>query len=104
MPWSWEEALKTAILIGISISEFDEITPYELMLFAEAYMEKQEAESIERLTLVWLGEYYHRIKRLPALKDEIKKIITGDKYMSDNDMLSMVKQLNAQFGGNVESG
>lgn len=104
-PWNWEHALKTAILCGLSIEQFENMTPYELSLFIEAYLEKEQAQAQERLTLVWLGEYYHRTKRLPNLKDELKKI-SGEKnkVMTDDEMLSMVKELNKQFGGTVEKG
>ena len=81
------------------------MTPYELSLYLEAYLEKQEAEMQEKLTLVWLGEYYHRTKRLPSLKDELKKITGGkNKVMTDAEMLQMVKELNVKFGGTVEKG
>lgn len=99
--------MKTAILIGLSTQEFDEMTPYELSLCLEAYTERQEAELKERLTLVWLGEYYHRTKRLPSLKGELRKISaqpTKKKVMTDNQMLEMAKFLNAQFGGTFEEG
>lgn len=81
------------------------MTPYELSLHLEAYNEVKEAEMKERLSLVWLGEYYHRTKRMPSLKNELKKISGGSKKaMSDNDMLEMVKKLNEQFGGKVIKG
>jgi hypothetical protein len=99
MKWNWEDALKTAILIGLSVSEFDEMTPYELMIFLEAYTEKEEADLQEAVTLVWLGEYYHRLKRLPALKGELKKFLKNEQEMTDEEMLDVVKTLNAQFGG-----
>jgi hypothetical protein len=103
--WNWETALKTAILIGLSIEQFNYMTPYEFALHCEAYYELKENESKEKLTLVWLGEYYHRTKKLPKLKDELKKI-TGEKQrvMSDDEMLQMVKRLNSQFGGTVSKG
>ena len=50
----------------------------------EAHAEKKEAEMKESLTLVWLGEYYHRTKRLPSLKDELKKI-SGEKKKAMTD-------------------
>jgi hypothetical protein len=105
--WNWEYALKTAILLGISIEEFDYITPYELSLISEAHAEKLESELKERLTLVWLGEYYHRTKKLPSLKEELKKVSsdTGKpKKMTDQQMLETVKRLNAQFGGTFKQG
>lgn len=78
------------------------MTPYELSLYLEAYAEKQQSEAEEKLTLVWLGEYYHRVKRLPSLKDELKKI-SGEKkkVMTNDEMLQMVKELNVKFGGTV---
>ena len=94
--------MKTAILIGLSIAEFDEITPYELMIHLEAYQEGQQNDLQERLTLVWLGEYYHRLKRLPKIKDELKKLMPNDQAMTDEEMLEMVKTLNMQFGGTFE--
>jgi hypothetical protein len=77
------------------------MTPYELSLSVEAHFEKQQAEMKDKLTLVWLGEYYHRTKRLPNLQKELRKI-TGEEekpVMTDDQMLQTVKRLNAQFGG-----
>ena len=77
------------------------MTPYELSLCVEAYFEKQESEMKDRLTLVWLGEYYHRTKRMPSLQKELRKI-TGEEEkttMTDDQMLQTVKRINAQFGG-----
>jgi hypothetical protein len=103
--WNWELALKTAILIGLSLEQFNDMTPYELALFSEAYAEKSEAELKERLTLVWLGEYYHRTKRLPKLKDELRKVSgEKDRVMTSDQMLSVVHKLNKQFGGKVIKG
>ena len=81
------------------------MSPYELSLYIEARFEREENEMKERLSLVWLGEYYHRTKRLPKLADELKKI-SGDskRTMSDDQMLETVKGLNAQFGGVVVKG
>jgi hypothetical protein len=58
------------------------MTPYELMLYTETFTEMQQAKLEEKLSLVWLGEYYHRVKKLPSLKDELKRI-TGAKRMTD---------------------
>lgn len=71
----------------------------------ENYVEVKEAELKDSLTLVWLGEYYHRSKRLPNLKDELDKISSNSKKtMSNNEMLETVKLLNAQFGGTFIKG
>jgi hypothetical protein len=103
--WNWETALKTAILIGLTVEQFNYITPYELALYTEAYYETRESELKDRLTLVWLGEYYHRTKKLPRLKDELRKISSEkQRVMTDAEMLEMVKRLNQQFGGTVKKG
>ncbi len=80
------------------------MTPYELMLSIEAYMDKSKAALEEKISLTWLGEYYHRVKKLPSLKDEIKKMNKTRNDMTNEEMLEMVKSLNVQFGGNEESG
>jgi hypothetical protein len=74
------------------------MTPYEFALYCEAYSENKEADMKERLTLVWLGEYYHRIKELKKISGESQKV------MSNDEMLEMVKRLNQQFGGKVIKG
>ena len=78
------------------------MTPYELMIYLEAHQEKEEIRIEEEITLVWLGEHYHRLKRLPQLKAELKKLLKKDEVMTDDEMLNMVKTLNAQFGGTFE--
>lgn len=81
------------------------MTPYELSLTIECYTESKEAELQESLTLVWLGEYYHRTKRLPSLKSELQKLTPQTKKeMSDSEMLEVVKMLNTQFGGTFKNG
>jgi hypothetical protein len=77
------------------------MTPYELNLCAEAYTEKEDKKSKEEITYLWLSEYYHRQKKLPPLKKVLQELFgsKGRKQMSDEAMLEMVKQLNAQFGG-----
>lgn len=88
----------SAIQMGISLSEYDLMTPYELNLFAEVYMDKIEAEKEEKISLVWLGEYYHRIKKLPSLKEALGKK-QSFKHMTDQQMFEMVKKLNQKLGG-----
>jgi hypothetical protein len=68
-------------------------------------LEIKEGESKEKLTLVWLGEYYHRTKKLPDLQKELKRI-SGNKRepMTTDQMLAVVKRLNQQFGGSVKKG
>ena len=75
------------------------MTPYEVSLYIEASLERQENDLKERLSLVWLGEYYHRTKRLPKLKDELRKVSSAKEEMTPEEMLEKVKALNVQFNG-----
>src|SRR5689334_6431657 len=103
--WSWEASLKAAILIGIPISEYNDMTPYELNVALEVYADRKHAEMQEQITYVWLGEYYHRLKKLEPIKNILEKMNKEkNKNMTDEEMLDMVKYLDAQFGGTVESG
>jgi hypothetical protein len=43
-----KKVLKSAIRFGISISEYNEMTPYELQLYGDIFEEKRE----EKLTLI----------------------------------------------------
>ena len=52
------------------------------MIYLEAHQEKEEIRLQEVVTLVWLGEHYHRLKRLPALKGELKKLLKSEDPMS----------------------
>jgi hypothetical protein len=90
--------------MGISISEFNEMTPYELTLCAEVYGERAEAEKEEKVTLVWLHEHYHRMKKLTPLKDVIDNLFgRKKKVMTDEEMMKTVELLNKKLGGTVES-
>jgi hypothetical protein len=88
--------------MGISIEAFENMTPYELNLHAECFVERLNREREERLTLVWLGEYYTRIKKLPSLNDELRKM-SGEKkkVMTDEEMFKKVTMINLQLGGSV---
>lgn len=97
--------MKIAILCSIPLSEYERMTPYELNLYAEAYSEKEEANAKEKVILVWLGEHYHRVKKLPNLKKALQEFFgKQDEHMTDEEMLAMAKKLNAQFGGAFEEG
>jgi hypothetical protein len=94
--------LKSAIHCGITLAEYNEMTPYELTIIIEAVNEKRQMENDNNIALVWLGENLHRSKKLPSLDKLLGKDNTPvKKHMTDDEMLEMVKKLNAQFGGSV---
>lgn len=79
------------------------MTPYELSVHAEVFNEQMEMKRNETITLAWLGEYYHRTKKLPSLHKAIEELSPKKpKKMTDEEMYEQVKRLNALFGGTVE--
>lgn len=85
----------------MSISEFNEMTPYELRIYAEVFAEKQQFETEEKITLVWMAENFRRTEELPPLEKILGKE-EEKKEMSADDMLLKVMQLNSAFGGTVQ--
>ena len=93
--------MKSAIRIGLSIQEYNEMTPYELNIHAEIFEEKQRFEQEERLSLVWMGEYFHRVEKMPTLNELLGKK-EETKVMSAEEMLANVMQLNSAMDGTVK--
>ena len=96
----WRDSFRLAVQLGICKSEYDEMTPDELRTHADVFREKKETENEDRITLVWMGEQFHRLEKLPPLS----KILDKEpevKQMTEKQMLLNVEQLNAMFGGEV---
>ncbi len=91
--------MKIAARIGITISEFWRITPYELFIYMQAFEEKEKEHSKEILIQAYYIEAFARMKKLPKLKDLLKE----KKEQTDEEMLEVVKKLNAMMGGGVNS-
>lgn len=85
--------------MGISISEYNEMTPYELNLQILGFNEKRKRKDEDKLAMVWLAEYWHRAKRLPSLKEVLGQKTQPKKQMTNDEILNEVKKLNAAFGG-----
>lgn len=83
--------------MGISRFDYEEMTPYELSLHIQVYNEKRIQEDKEKIALVHLGEYLHRQKKLPSVKQLLGN--EKKKQMTDKEMFEQVKKLNALFGG-----
>lgn len=82
----------------MSISEYNEITPHELNLCIQAYNERMTIEGKERLTIAYLTAAWGRVKKMP----DLKKILGEEKrkkLQTPEQMLKVVQQLNAAFGG-----
>lgn len=97
--------MKLAISIGISMSEFWGMTPYELNLHAKIYSKKQKQEYKDEITLAylnsmwtiqWLGKKSEHPEPLHKILDNLYK---EKKAMTDDQMLQQIKMLNKLFGG-----
>lgn len=89
--------MKIATRIGIPLSEFWEMTPYELTICMESYADKEKERSKELIIQAYYTEAFARMKKLPKLKDLLKE----KKKQSNEEMLEAVKRLNAMMGGEV---
>lgn len=83
--------------MGISLSEFWVMTPYELNICIESYTDKERERSKELIIQAYYTEAFARMKKLPKLKDLLKE----KKKQTDTEMLEMVKKLNDMLGGDV---
>jgi hypothetical protein len=90
--------MKAAFTVGLHLSEYNDMTPHELNLFIKGYNDRLIRDNKEGLTLAYLTAAWGRSKKLP----DLKKILKEDKPkkgQTPEDMLRVVKQLNAAFGG-----
>lgn len=101
--------MKLAASIGTPISEFWEMTPYELNVYAGAYYEKLKAEFKEKIaleywnakwTIQWLGKRHEQPAPLNKILDNLFR---EKKVMTDNEMFQRVKILNMIFGGEIKT-
>jgi len=92
--------MELAASIGVPITEFWEITPFELSLAVKGYSKRQEQRQKESMYQAYLISRW-----VWAKKVDIKKYLGEDKpkrRMTDEEMLERVKQLNALLGGEVK--
>jgi hypothetical protein len=92
--------LGLAFQIGIDPLTFWELTPHELSILVDAFKEKTKREQEFQVVTAYLTAYWHRVKKMPSMK-EILKESEVKKKKTPEQMLDVVKQLNAAFGGTV---
>ncbi len=93
------EAMRLATTIGMLITEFWEITPFELSMAARGYSKRQEQRQKESMYQAYLISRWVWAKKI-----DIKKYLGEDKpkrRMTDEEMLEKAKVLNALLGGTV---
>lgn len=65
----------------------------------EAYKRKLEYRERIEVQNAYLSAYWQRVKKMPKLSEVLEN--KEKEEMTDEQMLSVVKQLNAKFGGEV---
>lgn len=82
------------------MSEYEDMTPKELNILASVKQQKEEQKLEYNVIQAWFTEYYHRVKKLPSLTEALEDL-KPKKEQTVDDMLAVVKALNAKFGGKV---
>lgn len=90
-----------AYSINVQPSEFWDMTPAELGIMIRAFNEKTKADHKNELTLAYLTAYWHRVKKMPKLKEVLNEEEPKKKKMTAQDMLNEIKRLNEAMGGTV---
>jgi hypothetical protein len=66
--------LRSAAKAGIRPAEFWEMTPVELAITIDAYVENETAEFKQGITLAYMGAAWQRAKKMPRLETVLNKI------------------------------
>lgn len=67
---------------------------------AEGHNKRRIKRANELITLAWNTAALTRVKEMPELKDILVSDVVK-KQQSDDEMLNIVKMLNAAYGGEV---
>lgn len=78
------------------------MTPAELNLCIEVYVEKNKLETEDKLFGQWINAYWQRVETLKPFKEEIKSNDEKPKGMTPEEMFGNVLKLNAEMNGTVE--
>ncbi|MEH7093938.1 hypothetical protein [Neobacillus vireti] len=93
--------------MGISISDYNDMTPYELSVAIMVFNEKSKNEMEEKLFVAYHSALWQRVDKLSI--NNLKEVLDNlngkvkNKEMTPEEMLEKVKMLNAAFNGEVKS-
>lgn len=94
--------MELATIIGVPITEFWEITPFEIGVVAKGYAKRQELRQKENIYQAYLLSRWVWAKKIDIQKYLGEK--KPKKRMTDDEMLAQAKALNALLGGTVARG
>lgn len=66
--------LRSAVRAGIRPAEFWDMTPVELAITIDAYVEHETAEFKQGLTMAYMGASWQRSKKMPRLETVLNKV------------------------------
>lgn len=92
--------MELTTFIGISITEFWELTPNEINIAAKSYQKRKEIEQKEATYQSYLISRWVWQKKIDI--EKILNVKKEKKSMTDEEMLERAKALNAIFGGEVK--
>lgn len=78
----------------MSVSEYGELTPRELMLIVEAHNEKRQQERADMLTQAYLTAAWQRAKRMPKLEKVLESLKPKEpkRAQTPEEMLAFAKR------------
>jgi len=104
--------MEIAFSIGINVSEFEEMTPYELRVALRGFNKHKEREAeeyqvkLKNLKDLMIYNAYLTSRWVWAKNVDIEKILANDgqkknKAMTNEQMFAQAKALTIMFGGEI---
>lgn len=84
---------------GVSIAEYEEITPRELTFIIEMHQTKRQQDRTDMITQAYLTAAWQRAKKMPSLKKalEITKPKETNRAQTPEEMLAIAKRMHAEI-------
>lgn len=98
------EALEVALVIGLSYTEFWQMTPFEFEIAKKAYNKQNIDKYNSNMTTAYYSAYFNRTDKMQKLEDYIIKEEQPLEEMSDEQLMNQIKMLNAMLGGTITNG
>jgi hypothetical protein len=93
--------LRSAAKAGVKPLEFWEMTPLELAVTIDAYVEKETANFEQGITLAYMGAAWQRAKKMPRLETVLNKIKNttqrkNKKAQTPVEMMAVFKSMSVK--------
>lgn len=89
--------------MGITLEEYNEMTPRELNLIINEKVEMMRREEEEKITIAFITAWFSRVEKLgPRLLKEILEKSKPKEPLSDEQLLTQIKAINAAIGGEIK--